>query len=206
MTPRSRIADLIRRGLGRGIDNHRARLERLVSEGVVSIGAHSYGVPIVHRYRGDTARASIGSFVSIAAEVELFVGGNHRADWISTYPFRVMFDLPGAFEDGHPASKGDIHIGHDVWLARGAKIMSGVEVGDGAVVAAHAVVTRPVRPYAIVGGNPAREIRRRFSDQEIEALLAIRWWSWPLDKILEAVPLLCSGSIAEFLTRYAREA
>src|SRR4051794_13799349 len=83
--------------------------------------------PIVRRYTGDQARVVVGSFCSIARDVEFLVGGNHRVDWVSTFPFRITFGLPGALRDGHPSTKGDILVGHDVWIGAGATILSGVE-------------------------------------------------------------------------------
>lgn len=165
----------------------------------LTLGRESYGSPTVHVHVGDTARVRIGSFVSIAADVEIFVGGNHRTDWVSTFPFRLRFGLPGAGTDGHPATKGDVIIGNDVWIARGAKILSGVKIGDGAVIGAYALVSKDVRPYAIVAGNPAREIRRRFSDEQVDALQSIAWWDWPLDKIHESVSLLSSSDVDAFI-------
>lgn len=103
----------------------------------ITRGRHSYidGTAHVIAYPGDHAAVYIGSFCSIADRVEFMVGGNHRLDWVTTYPFRVKLGLPGALRDGHPATKGDITIGHDVWIGRGARILSGVTVGNGAVSA-----------------------------------------------------------------------
>jgi acetyltransferase-like isoleucine patch superfamily enzyme len=170
----------------------------------LSMGPHSYGRPLVRWYPGDSEslRVRIGSFVAIADDVVMMIGGEHRVDWISTYPFRVMFDLPGKYEDGHPRSKGDIVIGNDVWIGRGARILSGVTVGDGAVIGAYSVVTKDVRPYAIVAGNPAGEVRRRFSDEQIEALLRIRWWEWGDAELHAAVSELNSDQIDEFIRRH----
>jgi acetyltransferase-like isoleucine patch superfamily enzyme len=170
--------------------------ERLV------MGPHSYGEPLIATYPGDTSWVRVGSYVSIAVDVVLMDGGNHRVDWITTYPFRALFDMPGAYADGHPTTKGDLTIGNDVWIGRGARVLSGVTIGDGAVIAGYSVVTKDVRPYAIVAGNPAREIRRRFADEEVEALLAIAWWNWPLEKVLAAVPELCSENIGPFIERH----
>src|SRR6185437_13886393 len=166
---------------------------------LLQIGHRSYGIPRVLRYEGDTEPVTIGAYCSIAADVEIFVGGNHRLDWVSTYPFRILLDLPGALNDGHPASRGPVIVGNDVWIGRKATIMSGVTIGDGATVAAKAVVARDVRPYAVVVGNPAREIRRRFSDDIIERLLEVKWWDWPEPEIITAVPWLCSPDIESFL-------
>jgi acetyltransferase-like isoleucine patch superfamily enzyme len=165
----------------------------------LTMGRCSYGEPLIPTYPGDTAWVRVGAFVSIALDVVLLDGGNHRTDWVSTYPFRARFNLPGAYSDGHPQAKGNVVIGNDVWIGRGARVLSGVTVGDGAVIAGYSVVTKDVRPYAIVAGNPARELRRRFSDEQIEDLLRIAWWEWPLEKIVETVPQLCSENVEAFI-------
>jgi acetyltransferase-like isoleucine patch superfamily enzyme len=168
----------------------------------LTMGRHSYAPPRVHAYPGNDARARVGAFCSIAADAEFLLGGYHHPEWVSTFPFRIVLRLPGAFEDGQPTTRGDIVVGNDVWIGRGAKILSGVTVADGAVVGAYAVVTRDVRPYAIVVGNPARELRRRFDDARVNALLASRWWEWPLERIVASVPLLCSPEVDAFLKRW----
>jgi acetyltransferase-like isoleucine patch superfamily enzyme len=168
----------------------------------LTMGRCSYGDPAVMVYKGDLAMAHIGAFVSIANDVVLVVGGNHRVDWVSTFPFRAILDMSGAFQDGHPATKGDIVIGNDVWIARGATVLSGVHVGNGAVIGAEAVVTQDVRPFAIVVGNPAREVRRRFTDAQVDALQRISWWDWPMVKVRDAVPMLSDGAIDDFIARF----
>jgi acetyltransferase-like isoleucine patch superfamily enzyme len=170
--------------------------ERLV------MGRGTYGSPRVATFPGDTARVTIGAYCSIAVDVVLMDGGNHRTDWVSTYPFRAKLGLPGANEDGHPVSRGDIVIGSDVWIGRGARVMSGVTIGSGAVVGAYSVVTRDVRPYAIVVGQPARELRRRFDDDHVDALLAIAWWDWPEEKVERSVAELNSGDVEGFVARH----
>ncbi|MFQ5787186.1 MAG: CatB-related O-acetyltransferase, partial [Thermodesulfobacteriota bacterium] len=104
---------------------------------------------------------------------------------------------------GHPRSKGDVIIGHDVWIGRDTLILSGVTIGNGAVVAARSVVTRHVSPYSVVGGNPARQIKFRFPEHVIDALQRIAWWDWPLPKIKEALPLLLSSDVEAFLAHYS---
>jgi acetyltransferase-like isoleucine patch superfamily enzyme len=171
-----------------------------------SMGRHSYSKPRVVAHPLDTAQLRIGSFCSIAADATFMLGGNHRPQCVSTFPFRIRLGLADAAEDGSSASKGDIEVGHDVWIGSAALILSGVRIGAGAVIGASAVVASDVRPYAIVVGNPAREVRRRFSDAQVEALLDIAWWDWPMDRILEHVPQLESPAIDEFIATAQRRA
>lgn len=203
----------IRDAVGRPVDrllgsSRRARLAREATDRVLysserlTIGRHTYGDPQVATFPGDSAHVRIGSFCSIGPEVILMDGGDHRVDWISTFPFRAALGLPGAYEDGHPRSRGDIEIGSDVWIGRGARIRSGVHVGNGAVIGAYSVVTRDVRPYAIVAGVPARETRRRFGDDQVDALQRIAWWDWPIEDVLRSVPQLCSAELDAFIAEH----
>jgi acetyltransferase-like isoleucine patch superfamily enzyme len=168
---------------------------RNIASGVLVMGHHTIGFPKVHTFVGDPSRVFVGSFCSLAEGTEFIPGGLHRVDWISTFPLRWIFRLPGALEDGHPATKGDITVGNDVWLGIGVTVLSGVTIGDGAVVGSRAVVASDVRPYAVVVGNPAREIARRFDDEQVDALLRIRWWDWPLEVILNNVSIICSSDV-----------
>lgn len=173
--------------------------DEAIAAGRANVGRHSYGSFLVHAGRSDRARLRIGSFCSIARGVEFVVGGNHRGDWVSTYPFRVMWDMPEAFVDGHPRPEADIEVGNDVWIGMQALILPGAKIGDGAIVGARAVVTGEVRPYAIVGGVPARELRRRFTDEQVERLLELRWWEWPEERIKASVDMLCSPDVDRLL-------
>jgi acetyltransferase-like isoleucine patch superfamily enzyme len=163
------------------------------------IGEFSYGVPTVLSW-GEPATLVIGKFCSLADGINILLGGNHRPDWVSTYPFPAIDHWPEAANiEGHPATNGDVIIGNDVWIGHKATILSGVTVGDGAVVGARSVVTRKVPPYAIVGGNPARIIRMRFSEDIIRQLLEVRWWDWEPERIRRNIPLLMQPDISKFL-------
>lgn len=179
-------------------------IEVLMRSGLVTVGKHTYpNPPPVAYYKGDTAKVEIGSFTSIAAGAEILAGGEHHSDWVTTFPLRIRLDLPGKLTDGQPGSKGNVKIGSDVWLGRHSRIMSGVSVGDGAIVAAGAIVTKDVPPFAVVGGIPAKVLRYRFSDAEISALLKIRWWDWHDDLIRERADDLSSPDITDFIQKYA---
>ena len=124
----------------------------------------------------------VGSFCSIAPEQNVFVGGNHRTDWATTFPFGHAFRerFPAAVERaaGNPTTKGRVVIENDVWIGLGCTIMSGVTIGSGSVIATKSVVTKDVPSYAIVGGNPARLIRMRYPDSIVSRLLELQWWSY----------------------------
>ena len=164
------------------------------------VGKHTYGNPRVC-WENENATLKIGNFCSIADGCDIFLGGNHRCDWVSTFPFGHIHQhiFNGYDGHGHPSTRGDVNIGNDVWLGEKVSIMSGVTIGDGAVVAKNSHVVKDVEPYSIVGGNPARMIKKRFSDAHIEKLLKIKWWYWDDDVINTYTPLLCSGSIDTFI-------
>lgn len=138
----------------------------------------------------------IGKFCSIAAGVTFIMnGGNHRTDWLTNYPFPVFghgweVAMPEEWPD-----KGDTVIGNDVWIGYGATIMPGVHVGDGAIIAAQSVVTKSVPPYAVVGGNPAHEIRQRFDDATVQALTDIQWWHWDIETITRNLKAICGADV-----------
>jgi acetyltransferase-like isoleucine patch superfamily enzyme len=165
--------------------------------------AYSYGLRnLCIRQWGEGARLRLGRFCSIADSVTVFLGGNHRSDWVSAYPFglRLTDEFPFA-GGGQVATRGDVVIGNDVWIGSGATILSGVTIGDGAVIGARAVVARDVPPYAVVVGNPARVVRSRFAPAQVEQLVALRWWDLPAAQIRELVPLLCSPDVEALLDR-----
>ena len=166
----------------------------------MEIGKYSYGMPQVH-WEGNGAKLVIGKFCSIAGGVHIYLGGNHRTDWITTYPFGHVHQnvFPGFDGKGHPSTKGDVIIGNDVWIADNVTIMSGVVIGDGAIIANNSHVVKDVEPYTMVGGNPAKLIRYRFSKEQIQRLLEIRWWDWSEERINAFAARLCSGDIEGFL-------
>jgi len=178
------------------------RYDRVRTPDRFSMGRYSYAPPRVIQYEFDSARLSIGSFCSIAWDATFMLGGNHHLDRVTTFPLRVKLGLPNAAADGAAASRGDITVGNDVWIGADALILSGVTVGNGAVVGARAVVTKDVRPYAVVAGNPAREIRRRFTDDQIAALESIAWWDWPIEEIRAQVDALNSEGIDDFIRKF----
>ncbi|WP_186400547.1 type B chloramphenicol O-acetyltransferase [Stappia sp. P2PMeth1] len=194
---------------------------KLLSEQVttpnISVGRYSYYSGYYHghsfddcaRYlmpdRDDVDRLVIGSFCSIGTGACFMMAGNqgHRMDWISTFPFFFMPEEP-AFADAENAYRpaGDTVVGNDVWIGAEAMIMPGIRIGHGAMIGSRALVTKDVAPYTIVAGNPAREIRKRFSDEEIAMLLEMAWWDWPIERIGREMRALCSGDIARLHARW----
>ena len=169
----------------------------------MEIGRFTYGLEwLTVREWGEGASLTIGAFCSIAEGTQIFLGGNHRADWITTYPFghihqeQLGADAPA----GHPATNGPVVIGNCVWIGSNATIMSGVSISDGAIIAANATVTKDVGPYEIVGGNPAKLIRKRFDDLIIEKLLELEWWNMATEQVREISSILCSPPDKEGLT------
>jgi len=163
---------------------------------------YTYGKPTFKQWPGD-ANYTCGNFCSIGSNLTIYLGGNHRTDWVSTYPFGYIHeDVFTTKIPGLPTSRGDVVIGNDVWIAENVTIMSGVRIGDGAVIACNSHVVKNVEPYSIVGGNPAKFIKYRFTQEQIEWLLKIQWWTWNIEKIKENVHLLCNDKIDEFIDKH----
>lgn len=163
-----------------------------------TIGTGTYGALTVSDWH-EGSTLVIGPYTSIAANVQIFLGGHHRIDWISCYPFPAVLDEAAHIID-YGGTNGDVIIGSDVWLCSNAMILSGVTIGHGAVVAAGAVVTKDIAPYEVVGGNPARHLKWRFPEAVRAQLLDSCWWDWPEDEICKVSPLLCSQDIDAFLS------
>ncbi|WPO84146.1 CatB-related O-acetyltransferase [Chryseobacterium sp. JJR-5R] len=139
----------------------------------------------------------IGKFCMIASDVKFIMNGaNHLTKSISSFPFAIFGDAwKDAMHGKNYPTKGNTEIGNDVWIGYNSTIMPGIKIGDGAIIATNSTVTQDVEPYSIVGGNPAREIRKRFTEEQIEKLLEIRWWNWDIEKITENVKSLTGGNI-----------
>ena len=159
---------------------------------------------VLYHYPIHREKLIIGKFCSIACGTKfLFNCANHTLKSLSTYTFPLFYEeweleksnITTAWDN-----KGNIVIGNDVWIGYEAVIMAGVHIGDGAIIAARAVVTKDVPPYTIVGGTPAKEIRKRFDAELIQQLLMLKWWDWSNDKIRQCLPYIAEGKINELLT------
>jgi virginiamycin A acetyltransferase len=183
-------------------------LKGIISNPQIEVGDYTYyhsfddplsfeqNVRYAFPFIGD--RLVIGRFCSIAHGATFILnGGNHLTDTVSSYPFGIFGQgwehaLPEAWPN-----RGGTTIGHDVWICFEATIMPGVTVGHGAVIAAKSVVTADVPPYAIVAGNPARVVRLRHSEAEIDTLLGIAWWDWPIEQVSECARVIATGSVTD---------
>jgi acetyltransferase-like isoleucine patch superfamily enzyme len=179
--------------------------EELVSKfrpplGVVKIGEHTYGSPIIISFRQKDS-VTIGKFCSIADDVIIVLSGEHRYDMVSTFPLKTKL-LNG--KEDETWSKGPVIIGNDVWIGSRAIILSGVKVGDGAIIGAGAVVTDNVSPYVIVAGVPARVLKFRFREDQIRKLLEIAWWNWDLKEIVKNIDYFY-GDVNDFIAKFSNK-
>lgn len=170
----------------------------------IFVGRFTYGFENVNvKEWGEGASLKVGSFCSISSSVTIFLGGNHRIDWITTFPFGIesVDYLGGVGIKWHPQTNGDVVIGADVWIGHGATIMSGVNIDCGAVIAANSVVVKNVGPYEIVGGNPAKLIKKRFDDEIINNLLRLNWWTLPVEDIKKIATDLSQKPSLELISK-----
>lgn len=183
-------------------------IKNVVTRSNVSIGDYSYydaengesfEEQILYHYEVIGDQLKIGKFVQIGPGVQFIMNGsNHRMDG-STYPFNL---LGSGWEQFSPTLdqlpyKGDTIIGNDVWIGKDAKIMPGVKVGDGVIIAAFSIVTSDIESYSIVGGNPAKSIRKRYDESTIKELLAIKWWEFDKEKLNKAIPYILNNDIEQ---------
>ena len=154
---------------------------------------------VLYHYPINKDRLIIGKFCSIACGAKfLFNSANHKMTSLSTYTFPLFFEEWGLKKENVAQAwdqKGDIMIGNDVWIGYEAVILSGVTIGDGAVIGCRAVVTKDIPPYTIVGGVPAKPIRKRFDEETIKELQKIKWWDWPEEKITEKIQAIQAGDL-----------
>ena len=167
------------------------------------IGEGTYGYPEIAFYDAG-AKLKIGKYCSFAPKATILLGGEHHHDWVSAYPFSLM-ESDAARLSGYPYSKGDVSIGNDVWIGYDALILSGIRIGDGAVIAARSLVAKDVEPYSIVGGVPAKHLKYRFDEKTIDSLRRIAWWNWPKAEIEKAWDLIQSPKIDEFIAVYDKQ-
>jgi len=189
-------------------------LSQTVNHPNICVGAFTYYSGFHHTHRFEDCvryldaksktvdKLIIGNYCSIGSGAVFMMAGNqaHRMDWVSTYPFAFQANIFKSAKSAYEKA-GDTVIGSDVWIGTEAMFMAGITVGSGAVIAARAVVTKDVPPYAIVGGNPAKIIKYRFDEKTIAQLLSLKWWDWSEEEIKSAMPLICSKD-AEGLTEF----
>ena len=166
----------------------------------MSLRKHIHGYPII-KYGNATAKLVIGNYCSFADNVTIYLGGHYRKNIVSTYPFENMYkNVCNYYQDvGNLYTKGNVVIGNDVSIGDNVTIMSGVTIGDGAIISNNSHVIKDIKPYSLVGGNPAKLIRYRFTPNQIDKLLKIQWWNWEEYKIDTYAHLLCKSNIDDFI-------
>ena len=179
-------------------------LKEEIEKGFLKVGDWSYGDIKIYRFDNFT-KIIIGKFCSIAPNVTVYLGGNHRLDWISAFPFpegyfNKIFPNAKNIKD-YNISKGDLIIGNDVWIGAETTILSGITIGDGAVIAAGSFVNKDVKPYTVSGGVPNKEIKKRFSKKEIDILLKVKWWKFSNKIINDLLPVLNSNNFKLFFNK-----
>ena len=162
---------------------------------------HNFEKNVLYHFDFIGDKLIIGKFCAIASDVKFIMNGaNHPLNHFTTYPFAIFGHAWENTMSVEGTSKGNTVVGNDVWLGYNALIMPGINIGDGAIIATNAVVTKDVEPYTIVGGNPAKLIRKRFSDEVINILLELKGWDWTIEKITNNIPILCSNNLENLKT------
>jgi len=196
-------------------DNQTVYLKNTISDANIDIGDYTMYNDFVndprdfqknnvlYHYPVNHDKLTIGKFCSIACGAKfIFNSANHSMKSLSTYPFPLFFEEWGLNKANVAEAwdnKGDIVVGNDVWIGYEAVILSGVKIGDGAIIGARAVVTKDVPPYTIVGGIPAKPIRKRFSDETITELLKLQWWNWSAERIKQNLSAIQNGQISKLI-------
>ena len=188
-----------------------AFLKNIVKSPMIKVGdftyyddpedVYNFEKNVLYHFEFMQDRLIIGKFCQIATGVRFIMNGsNHAMGGFTTYPFKVFGHEWAKKDPMQTYSKGDTVIGNDVWIGNGVTIMQGVTIGDGAIVGTNSLVTKDVAPYAVVGGNPHKEIRKRFDEETISILLNLKWWNWDYQKITDNLNILTSGDINKLKT------
>ena len=162
---------------------------------VAKMGKHSYG-----NVRVVSGKVQVGNFCSIAGGVTAVILNDHQVTWVTTYPFGRVWNMSNV-DNPVVRQNPNIIIGNDVWIGQNAVLLEDTVIGDGVIIGSHSVVHGEIPPYAVAVGNPAKVVKKRFTDEQIESLLSIQWWNWEDEKVREFAPLLCSTDINEFIRK-----
>jgi acetyltransferase-like isoleucine patch superfamily enzyme len=184
------------------ISNQSIFTKDLVKGNNIKIGDFTYGEVEVLQW-SDNQTLTIGKYCSFARGIKVFLGGNHRSDWVTTYPFDKILKN-GQFQVDSSTSKGNVIIENDVWIGEDVKILSGIKISNGAVIGTGSVVTKNIPPYAIVVGNPGRVVKFRFEQEVIDSLLQINWWNWSDDKVKNNLNDLLCEDLQNFIKKHLK--
>lgn len=171
----------------------------------MKVGKYTYGHTEINHISLRGGEYKIGNFCSIASNCKIYTGrGGHRKEFVSTYPFGAIYNniFPNNFSKLLVEDKGNVIIENDVWIGQNVTIMPGVCIGSGSIIANNSHVIKSCEPYSIIGGNPAKIIKKRFSESQIEKLLEIEWWTWTEHRINKNLALITSNDIDKFINNY----
>ena len=183
---------------------YNSQLPMMPSTIEIKVGENTYGgIPVIEGHPYIIEGSTIGKYCSISEKLRFIAQGKHQMDWVSTYPLTYLFNRRDLPENEITDGIQPITIGNDVWIGANVRIKQNAVIGDGAIVAAESYVTGKVPPYAIVGGNPAKVIRYRFTPKQIKALLDIKWWDWDEELIAHSIEIMSQKDIDKFIA-YAK--